>query len=118
MVQVPSNKDDARDLLPKEDLTLDSEAWHGLELFNNSTAILKFLIDKNIDPEDIKALKESLPAFDQYLEDDADLNNIRTSGTYPRNWSDTIVKNAPTNDNNSKAGELIAFEIGGIFWYT
>lgn len=59
-------------------------------------------------------LKNSLPNFNGNLQDNDDLNNFKKHGIYYRGWSDTIVKNAPTNDANSKAGELITFGIDGL----
>ncbi|ANZ59353.1 pyocin knob domain-containing protein [Fructilactobacillus lindneri] len=61
----------------------------------------------------VATLKESLPTFNQQIKDDDDLNNIKTSGTYYRDFSNTIVKNAPTNDDNSKVGTLIVLGSNG-----
>lgn len=56
-------------------------------------------------------LKNSLPNFNGNIQDNDDLDNFKKRGIYYRDWRDTIVvKNAPTNDNNSKAGVLIVFD--------
>lgn len=58
-------------------------------------------------------LKNSLPTFDKKLNDTDDLNNIQTNGTYCRYYSDTILKNTPTNEYHSKVGTLIVLHCGG-----
>ena len=59
-------------------------------------------------------LKNSLPNFNGVIQDNDDLDNFKNRGIYYHSWSDTIVKNAPTNDDNSKAGELIVFNNVGV----
>ncbi|KRN80655.1 pyocin knob domain-containing protein [Fructilactobacillus lindneri] len=60
----------------------------------------------------VATLKESLPTFNQQLLDTDDLNNFKKNGTYYRKYSDTILKNAPTNDTDSKVGTLIVLNSG------